>query len=89
MCDDKAQQLAGVFGCKLETLPFTYLGLPLGTTKPRVEHYGFIMNKIERRLTATSSLLTHAGRPQLVNTVLSSFPTYAMCTFQILVARMH
>jgi hypothetical protein len=62
MCDDKAQQLAGVFGCKLETLPFTYLGLPLGTTKPRVEHCGFIMSKIERRLTATSNLLTPAGR---------------------------
>jgi hypothetical protein len=57
MCDGKAQQLAGVFGCKLETLPFTYLGLPLGTTKPRVEHYGFMMSKIERRLTATCNLL--------------------------------
>jgi hypothetical protein len=30
---EKAQLLAGVFGCKLESLPFTYLGLPLGTTK--------------------------------------------------------
>jgi hypothetical protein len=55
---DKAHQRAGVFGCKLETLPFTYLGLPLGTTKPRVEHFGFIMNKVERRLTATSNFLS-------------------------------
>ena len=55
---DKARQLAGVFGCKLETLPFTYHGLPLGTTKPRVEHFGFIMNKVERRLTATSNFLS-------------------------------
>ena len=45
----KAQQLAGVFGCKLETLPFTYLGLPMGTTKPRVDHFGFIMNKVEKK----------------------------------------
>jgi hypothetical protein len=43
--NDKAQLLAGVFGCKLESLPFTYLGLPMGTTKPRVEHYGPIMNR--------------------------------------------
>jgi hypothetical protein len=41
--NDKAQLLAGVFGCKLESLPFTYLCLPMGTTKPRVEHYGPII----------------------------------------------
>ena len=80
---EKAQQLAGVFGCKLESLPFTYLGLPMGTTKPRVEHFGFIMNKVERRLTVTSNLLSHAGRLQLVNSVISSLPTYAMCTLQL------
>lgn len=52
---EKAQQLAGVFSCKLESLPFTYLGLPMGTTKPRVEHFDAIMNKIERRHSATSN----------------------------------
>ena len=41
------------------------------------------MNKTERKLTATSNLLTHAGRLQLVNSVLSSLPTSAMCTLQI------
>jgi hypothetical protein len=83
---EKAQQLARVFGCKLESLPFTYLGLPMGTTKPRVVHFDFIMNKDERRLTATSNLLSHAGRLQLVNSVTSSLPTYAMCTLQLLVS---
>jgi hypothetical protein len=55
----------------------------MGTTKPRVEHFGFIMNKVERRLTATSNFLSHAGRLELVNSVLSSLPTYAMCTLQL------
>lgn len=41
------------------------------------------MNKTERRLTATSNLLTHAGRLELVNSALSSLPTYAMCTLQV------
>jgi hypothetical protein len=80
---EKVPQLAGVFGCKLGTLPFTYLGLPIGTTKARVDHFGFVMNKVERKLTATSNFLTHAGRLQLVNSVLSSLPTYAMCTLQL------
>jgi hypothetical protein len=80
---EKAQQLARVFGCKLESLPFTYLGLPMGTTQPRVVHFCFIMNKDERRLTAMSNLLSHAGRLQLVNLVTSSLPTYVMCTLQL------
>lgn len=80
---DKAAHLAGVFGCSIGTMPFTYLGLPMGSTKPRVEHSGPIMNQMERRLTSISSMLTQAGKLQLVNSVLSSMPTYAMCTVQV------
>jgi hypothetical protein len=69
-----------VFGYKLESLAFTYLGLPMETTKPRVDHFGFIMNKVEKRLTTTSNFLSHAGRLELVDSVLSSLPTYAMCS---------
>jgi hypothetical protein len=29
--------------------PFTYLGLPMGTTKPKVEHFSPLVSKIERR----------------------------------------
>jgi len=75
--------LARAFGYKIESLPFTYLGLPLGTTKPRVDHFEPLMSKTERKLTATSNFLTHAGRLQLVNSVLSSLPTFAMCTLQV------
>ena len=41
------------------------------------------MNKVERRLTATSNFLSHAGGLELVNSVISSLPTYAMCTLQL------
>jgi hypothetical protein len=61
-------------------MPFTYLGLPMGTTKPRVEHYAPLMNRAERQLTSISSMLTQAGRLQLVNSVLSSLITFSMCS---------
>jgi hypothetical protein len=32
MSEEKAELLAGVFGCKIQGMPFTYLGLPMGTT---------------------------------------------------------
>lgn len=72
-----------MFGCTVGTMPFTYLGLPMGTTKPRVERYGPIMNNTERKLTSISSMLTQAGKLQLVNSVISSTITYAMCTLEV------
>jgi hypothetical protein len=44
---EQATLLTGVFGCKLQDMPFIYLGLSMGTTKPRVEHFAPLMNRVE------------------------------------------
>jgi hypothetical protein len=54
--------------------------------KPRVEHYAPLMNRVERQLTSISSMLTQAGKLQLVNSVLSSLPTCHMCYVSIPIA---
>jgi hypothetical protein len=64
-------------------MPFTYLGLPMGTTKPRVEHFAPLVNRVKRQLTSISSMLSYAGKLQLVNLVLSSLPTFTMCSVAI------
>ena len=33
--DARIEQIAAILGCQVGSLPFTYLGLPMGTTKPR------------------------------------------------------
>jgi hypothetical protein len=83
MSQEKAEVMTCIFGYKLQEMSFTYLGLPMCTTRPRVEHYEPIMNRMERQLSSISSLLTHVGRLQLVNSVLSSSPTYTMCSVSI------
>lgn len=35
----RAESSAVTFGCQLGSLPFTYLGLPMGTTKPTTKNY--------------------------------------------------
>ena len=50
--DCKMQRLAGTIG----TMPFTYLGLPMGTTKPHMEDLTPLMDRVERQLSACSSL---------------------------------
>jgi hypothetical protein len=77
----KLQHLAATFGCSTGNLPFTYLGLPLGLTKPKVEDFLPLVSRCERRLVSTSLFLSQAGRLQITNSVFSSLPTFYMCTF--------
>jgi hypothetical protein len=46
--EQKIQRLALTFGCSVGSFPFTYLGLPMGTTKPRMEDLTPMMDKVER-----------------------------------------
>jgi len=78
---EKLSHLARTFGCSTGSLPFTYLGLPLGLTKPKVEEFLPIVSRCERRLVSTSIFLSQAGRLQLTNSVFSALPTFCMSTF--------
>jgi hypothetical protein len=81
--EERLDILASTFGCSKGSLPFTYLGLPLGLTKPSVADFWPLVSKCERRLVAFSSFLSEAGRLELTNSVLTALPTFAMCTFQL------
>jgi hypothetical protein len=83
VAESKIPHLIGVFGCSLGAMPFTYLGLPLGTTKPLVRDFAPLICRIERRMSASSTFLSYSGRLQLVNSVMSSLPTYYMCTIKL------
>jgi hypothetical protein len=79
----KLDILARTFNREKGSLPFTYLGLRLGLTKPKVIDFSPLVSKCERRLIATLSFHSQAGRLQLINSVISALPTFAMCTFRI------
>lgn len=81
--DERLQVLASTIGCSTGSLPFTYLGLPLGLTKPKVEEFQPLVSRYERRLVSTSQFLSEAGRLALTNSVFTAFPTFFMCTFSL------
>jgi hypothetical protein len=83
MNDEEALHLANTFGCKVGTMPFTYLGLPLGTTKPSIQDFSPLICRIERRLSGISKMLSYQGRLILVNSVFLALPTFYMCSLQI------
>src|SRR3954463_6233076 len=76
-------ELANVFGCQVGKLPFTYLALPVGTTRPKIVDFLPLVDCMERRLTASYCFLNHGGKLQLLNSVISSMPTYFLCSLHI------
>jgi hypothetical protein len=71
--EERTTHLARTFGCKVCSMSFTDLGLPLGTTKPTLYKFSPLLNKIERRLTGVSKCLSYNGRLILVNSVFLSY----------------
>ncbi|XP_073354947.1 uncharacterized protein [Aegilops tauschii subsp. strangulata] len=67
------------FGGSVASLPITYLGLPITTSRVRLVHLQFILDRIRARLAGWKGRLMHiAGRRVLVRCVLSAMPTFAL-----------
>jgi hypothetical protein len=81
--DYYATSLAEFFGCSVGKMPFTYLGLPMGTTRPTVQNLAPLANSVERRLNACSRFLNYGGRLTYVNSVLLALPTIFMCMLKL------
>jgi hypothetical protein len=45
--NEKLVHLARTFGCATGSFPFTYLGLPMGISRPRVDDFLPLINKCE------------------------------------------
>jgi hypothetical protein len=81
--DDQATSLAQAFGCNVQGMRFTYLGLPLGTTRPKIQDLMPLVDRLERRLVVTSTFLAYGGRLQLIRSCLSSMPIFFLCSLDI------
>jgi hypothetical protein len=79
----KLHEMASILGCSVGVLPFTYLGLPLGTTKPTIHGMSPLVSLVERRLNASARFLNYGGRLQFVQSVLSSLPNFYMCSLKV------
>lgn len=44
-----AAELAQIFQCSIGLMPFTYLGLPMGTTRPNITDLMPVVYSVERR----------------------------------------
>jgi hypothetical protein len=74
----------GTVNLKISHFPCKYLGLPLHFRKPNRAMFQPVIQKIEGRVPGWKrNFLTHPGRELLVNSVLSSMPTYFLTVFKM------
>jgi exonuclease III len=80
---DLSQIMEG-FTCPIKALPCTYLGLPLHYRALHRVEIQPIIDKVANRLPSWKGrFLNKAGRLKLVNSVLTSIPTYFLIAFSI------
>jgi hypothetical protein len=83
LSENSAISIVDSVGCKVASMPFAYLGLPLGTTKPSVQDLMPLVDRIERRVSATFMLMSYSGKVSLINSLLTSIATFTMCSIQL------
>ena len=77
-------QLVEELGCRVGTLPSTYLGLPLGLRQNSSRAWEGIEDKFRRRLSAWKrQYISKGGRLTLINSTLSNLPTYLLSLFRM------
>ena len=80
---DRTADVVGLMNCQLGSFPFTYLGPPLGTTRPTLEYFIPMMQMVERRLCGVANFLNIGGKLEMVKSVLASMPIFYMCMLEI------
>jgi hypothetical protein len=81
--DEDSTTLTAALGCQVGSMPFPYLGLPMGTTKPSIQDLFPIVEGVERRLISTSIFLSRGARLQLITSSLSSMPIYFLLSLKL------
>ena len=77
-------ELVEILGCRESALPLKYLGLLLGASFKDKTIWNPILKKMEQRLAGWKRLyLSKGGKVTLINSTLSSLPTYLLSLFPI------
>lgn len=78
------EDIAALLGCKMETPPFKYLGIPLGANPKSKKIWKPVINKDEKKLsTWKEKFLSLSARLTLIMASLSHIPIYHLSLFMV------
>jgi hypothetical protein len=77
---EDVEGLSRILGCGVETLPLTYLGLPLGARYKDPFIWNKVIEKMKSKLARWKCMyLSKGGRLTLIKSTLSNILTYYLC----------
>lgn len=83
--DGWLKNVAEILMCKQDSIPFTYLGLPIRGWSQNLAAWELILEKIRRKLASWKGMwLSLGGRITLIKSSLAKLPLYFMSMFLIL-----
>jgi len=81
--DSWLSEAASVINCHRGTIPFVYLGLPIGGDSRKLSFWKPVVDRIVTRLASwNNNLLSSGGRLVLLKSVMSSLPVYFLSFFK-------
>ncbi|KAJ0934873.1 putative RNA-directed DNA polymerase [Helianthus annuus] len=80
--EEEVNGMSRILKCEVGSLPFTYLGIPIGANMKTARHWQPVVEKFNKKLSAwKAKTLSFAGRVTLVKAVLGSLPSYYLSLF--------
>ncbi|KAJ9535108.1 hypothetical protein OSB04_un001812 [Centaurea solstitialis] len=81
--DPVVKDMADKIRCQVSSLPFTYLGLPVGGNMKKKALWSVVVEKINKKLSAwKSKCISIGGRLTLIQSVLSAIPLFFFSLFK-------
>ena len=81
--DQWRKEAAEYLNCRILSMPFTYLGIPIRANPRRSELWDPVIRKCERKLARWKQRhLSFGGRVTLIQSILTSIPIYFFSFFQ-------
>ena len=83
IADSMLVEAASILNCKVEKIPFVYLGLSIGGNPRRLAFWDPILHTINSRLSGWKSRFrSFGGRLIILKSVMTSLPVYALSFFK-------